>query len=1214
MSLTVNQRAELRDPHSEFQDIQRIYPFAGLPMFRGQVQNAPARGDQILTVNGAFEAGFSLVDVHRHCAVTFGSAIDFDDISRRVVLNFNGVDTLTIDTQDITIPQFSTFTIWNLYPIWSKLAYAEYDDTLGTAIFYQDGKPPHLGGDGLLFDLDQWLRPSIRVNFAHLVRYNSAFPATIDFTPEVILTNNDASGYVLEVSVSPSNLCAISEPVPGTYRMTFTQHGEGYLHVKATDNVAGVTTIHRPVVYRPNSPDVGITEFSFSRPTDQINQVKATTQITVTSPDIVFSVENNLDWRQLRHDTLLLCTQSDFYRHGEFYITSDESLDENVILSGYIKSSVEEHVRSVDGSVISSVTLTVENIPSRYTYALSQTGKEIVTSFLEMVPERMGVAWLIFMILDSYSTFASLAEIVLPFGDLARRPGNELVTAGNIFEGIKRIADARVMDATFSFDHRLYVQYNLNFQDQTTRNAAPTTLTLEVDDLGPRSAFEVSHNQKNARFVLSGGTSSGNIDDPVDYFQPIIVTSSRIPESGADPRHPDIQKKMFVDLQDALTLVVRMHEVSNQRYSKVTLYGIPDRYHKVFKVGSNNQWINLGQVASPTDRANIRGDASDLVNRRCLVRSVSYPGDQTITVTLQPEAPVSGIVGIQLPNPEVPPQTSIDGGEPSFPTPFDYDPPAIPSVSPLIATDPLGGFWVWQGDTWIARNAGIPLTARYAKIDPWVYTLKNVDLTGFYLGGLGLVAYSANGGQGWTDLTGLVPTPPYTYGSVPAPEPETVEFTIVSANDYALNAFYMSAEWFDIPASVWRSWTLKRSEALAWTWVEGLAAQSNVPAIWWETIDSTETINSLLTWPEDQVPQAVAVTDTGTALQANANGFASNPSVKHEDLSALGFPDDTVLTPATPLAVSFRVTFDHWKNELSRGAVRLEQGGSNHIRADHQFTDNGGQVPGTWQSYDITFGGNIFTRYPGHPDGLLSNRNTLYLVFRLEGNGNRVKNIKWELLTSISGGGGQSRNLGQDIDRHTGDNLYKIEWDGVNLQFLRRLASDLTIGDQITLGLATSADVDTRVKYANTYCPPSIYGTNQWAYIYGLWNDGGGDHHLMLTKDGGLTINDIGDSVAWGANVVSEFFGVNEAELYAFTAGIGRALYRTLDGGLNWQSMGPLPFDVERASLGGDGKMVIINQIADPYQVAVSDGPIFSVWQNITTNISLNGKGSVVWV
>lgn len=522
----------------------------------------------------------------------------------------------------------------------------------------------------------------------------------------------------------------------------------------------------------------------------------------------------------------------------------------------------------------------------------------------------------------------------------------------------------------------------------------------------------------------------------------------------------------------------------------------------------------------------------------------------------------------------------------------------MPSIDPYLTTD--------SGANWAKRDTGLPDVNFYTQvIDPFNHPPNDIDNTTLYLGGVGYLGYSTNGGQSWTSLTSLIPDPPDTYSSATPPTAETVTYTYISTNSYTENELLIAVEWYDV--DTWRSYTLKRSAALSWSWEDGLATVLTVPTNWWETVGSTETAGSLLTWPEDKIAQAVAVTDTGSALQANGNGFSSNPSVQHTDIQSLGFPDNQTSYP-----ISFRVTFDYYKAAIgSVDDLRVVQGGTIRFRHD-DF--NGAQGVGTTQSYDITFGGNIATidtLNPGNPA-----RESLGLNFMLEKSGTRVSNFKWELLTAISGGGGQSRQLGQDIDRHGGTNLYKIEWDGSDIVLLKRLVSDMSIDTQTTLGSATLTEIDDRDYYARVFCPPSYFGNADTVYVFGLWNDGS-DKHIVKSTDGGATLGaNIGGS--WSGSFVSAFFAIDANCLYATIYNVSTdaaSFWRTQDGGTNWDKLTDLPggFECVAMSLKDDGRLVMANRRASSVQMLILNSPLFSSYTDVTGTLPTTGLSSVVW-
>lgn len=700
----------LRDQTKAYQADWRLYvynDFTETVMWRGTIQDAsPVRGQQSFTVSGSFETGFTNADVHRHCRVHIGTVQDYDDITRRVVLSFNGTDTLVLDQSDDWVPTNALpITIYNQYPLWNKLAYADYDTAANTATFYQDGKPASEDGAGLTYNEIQQLRPHIRLG-GDIIRRESTFSFYVQIVPSITITNPDASAGTTTLTVSPPGLATVSSPVPGAYRLTFPGPGKGTVHVKHTDSLGGTTTIHRHIIAEDAATDIEgvITEFEMSRPPQRLGQGNTSTAITIKAPDRVFGTTNGqIDWGTLRSDSLVMVTQTDYYGGTEDSIdsrTGSLATANNIILSGYSTSARETLSKS--NREISSVTINVETLPAQFTYALSVTGASAPANFLEARAALMTVAGQMFVALDGYSTLCTVRDVELPWSDTAKRAGNELFTRGDIMNGASQLAKARLMDLTVEANGSLVVANNLNMQDTSTRNAATTVITLLEEDVLERSGLNVVHRNSAARITMSGGKSDGVLGS-TSQFTPYLVASTNTPSSNSGVSQPDLPKQMFDDLSDALERVARYAEIVNQRYGPITI-DLDYRYNGVFHVTSG-EWVNLGLLFSATDKANIRGE-NDLRNQDAMVTAINY-GDGIMTLTLEREAPVLGLPGLELPQPDLPTQTTIDGNTPTFNPPFTYTPPIIASgTGILIVVDFTSGVYVTSdsGTNWTARN------------------------------------------------------------------------------------------------------------------------------------------------------------------------------------------------------------------------------------------------------------------------------------------------------------------------------------------------------------------------------------------------------------------------------------------------------------------------------------------------------------------------------
>jgi len=252
----------LRNKNAGYSYTRRLYLFnddSQIVMWQGTISDAsPTRGQQIYTVSGSYETGFSAADVHQHCYVTIGSSAKGDDVSRRVCILASGTfsgSSITLDyADDYQASNGDNITLWNLYPIWPKLAYADYSDP-SNIVFYQSG-PPSPTGAGVAYDETHQLRPHCRLNLGAFV-YRGAIPAATftQFTADTEVVNPDASAVLTYTATcSPSSLATIATPVPGSIRVTPQQAGRGYLHVKVEDSEGGITTAHRALFLRTQAP------------------------------------------------------------------------------------------------------------------------------------------------------------------------------------------------------------------------------------------------------------------------------------------------------------------------------------------------------------------------------------------------------------------------------------------------------------------------------------------------------------------------------------------------------------------------------------------------------------------------------------------------------------------------------------------------------------------------------------------------------------------------------------------------------------------------------------------------------------------------------------------------------------------------------------------------------------------------------------------------
>lgn len=705
-SISAGNQTTLRDKTAGYKRPRRLYVFNDddeTVVWTGTVSTAsPTRGQQTLSVSGSYETGFSSADIYRHMYVAVGSSAKDDDISKRVLLTFDGSTIVLDDVDDYQLSNGDHITIYNHYPVWPRLAYADYSDP-ANIVFYVDGKPASEGGAGIAYDEDVQLRPHIDPNIgAIIIREATAGSSNVTFAPDIEVVNPDASASTtITTSVSPAGLGTISTPVPGAYRFTASAFGRGWFHFKSTDSQGGVKTYHIPIIVEDTANEIHIKEFGFSRPGESRNQSAPRANVTITAPNDSFSSATKaIDWTSIKDNALVLITQEDTFGGTEQYISTDADPDWKLIYFGYVVGSQENQLSGQSG--VPGVTLNLDGNPPRKTHNQATVGKTTAASWLESRDSRMTMPYQIYMSLDGYSTITSVRNIEFPFSDdTARFIQNNYFNEGDINNGVKAAADARLYEATYTANNRLVISRNLNLTNSATRSAATTTMTLVINDLANTRQLARQENKSVTKVDLSGGSSDGNVNSS-GRFVPYLLSNQTRSSADGEPNEPDYRNKVLVDEDEGKLLAQRLGSVANQTYPRITLT-VDDRYHGALKV-TDSQWLNLGDVVLATDSGNIRA-IETLRNAKVLIESVSYNDDQgTMTVVCIPEA-ADGPDGIAHPTPVIP--------DPTDETTFTglYDEVSNPTVGTttsgiLVLTDASSGVYVTEdsGGTWTARN------------------------------------------------------------------------------------------------------------------------------------------------------------------------------------------------------------------------------------------------------------------------------------------------------------------------------------------------------------------------------------------------------------------------------------------------------------------------------------------------------------------------------
>ncbi len=824
-SISAGDLTTLRNKAAGYHFTRRLYLFnddSQIVMWTGTISDAsPTRGQQIYTVSGSYETGFVQADIFKHCYVTIGSSAKADDVSRRVCLNasgtFNGTS-LTLDyADDYQASNGDNVTIWNFYPIWPKLAYADYTDT-SNIVFYQDGPDSGNGGAGIAYAESHQLRPHCRLNMGAFV-YRGAIPAAsfTTFTADTEIVNPDASTVSYTVTCSPSSLATIVTPVPGSMRVTPQQAGRGYLHVKITDNASsgghaadGVTEIHRPLFFEDTSAvDVHIKEFDWKRPALQRNNDAPRSTVTITAPDDSFSgASNAIDWTSVKNESLIIITQEDFFGGTSDNISVKTEADTNVIYFGFVTGSRERHLSGQDGAP--SVELSLDPVPPRFTFAQSITGKTSPSNWLEARPAVMTASGGIYLSVDGHSTLFQVMDINLPWGDLQKRVANELFSRGNILQGIKAFANSRLYEASFRPSNRLNITRNINIEQSATRAIPATTMIITTGDVSGTRTLNKIERKGRVRTLLSGIVSDGDVNS-ADRADAFFLASQNVPSADASPTEVDFQRVVLASETEGQEFATRLNAIANQPYQSIELT-FDNRYHHVFW-HDDDQWSDLGDLVLATDAGNIRA-IETLRNTNVIPQRITYNDDQgTMTVLFIPEAP-DGLAGVSLPQPAVPDSTDSSTFTDLYTEITNPTEPSTGVTGDLLTIDTVSGPYssADSGETFTAKTTGLAETdGNYIIVDPFASAT-------WYACGNGWVEKSTDSGATWTDITSNIDTlPDGGYGDSPAPTAAAVNWYKCEANQFTANEIHFYGDWL-ASGFVYRTFLVKTTDGgTTWT-------------------------------------------------------------------------------------------------------------------------------------------------------------------------------------------------------------------------------------------------------------------------------------------------------------------------------------------------------------------------------------------------------------
>jgi len=526
-------------------------------------------------------------------------------------------------------------------------------------------------------------------------------------------------------------------------------------------------------------------------------------------------------------------------------------------------------------------------------------------------------------------------------------------------------------------------------------------------------------------------------------------------------------------------------------------------------------------------------------------------------------------------------------------------------------------------------------------IDPTDYVPGDVDSTGVYVAGDGILKHSGDGGQTWTNLLTSAGTPPDTAGDAEGTVNTDLNYTKISFNETTGDVYFL-AEWQNA-SSVWRMWLLMYDGVSTYTWLQyGTGITGSDPA------ESSSGVD----WDVELDPDAEAEADEAAVSDWNNAGNQASfttgtaPTMKAAEVNGKDMIDfNSASSEYLTAGTSYGSAVRYW---TWIGVIRFDFIGTTSTDRQYVFgirdtdfdtfvvhigTNGGARI-------EYLFGdGTTYSR--GTTTSILTQGETVVIALRYtEGdtavdvfrNGNQatihevIANsatslplANQEMTVGRSGtwanyyfdgllgqvyliGGATSAAALSDADILSYSQFLASEYGfggaseskplgltadhfaGASIYTTEWDGADIRLTQKNTTtlvesnGVALGAATEAQMTARTFYAQPFSLGSPSGASnTVFVYGRWGATVHIAKSTDGAFSVGANLGDGTWGTQWVSEFFALDQNTMFAFLASGTPALWKTTDGGTSWTNLGTLPFDVAAASLSATGIMAICN-------------------------------------
>jgi hypothetical protein len=328
----------------------------------------------------------------------------------------------------------------------------------------------------------------------------------------------------------------------------------------------------------------------------------------------------------------------------EWYNDTRQSIRTNINFVGFLQNERNEASGDESVGAISQTTFTLEGFghqlarqniaPIRITRV---TGAATVWNEIQNpTPARM-----ITYHISEGSTLFYLCSAIIPADD-SDFVGDDLsITAGKALDDIRFIAEVINAELQYDCDGKLELCRNLNFLDDTARDAAPVVATLTIADY-ETFTDEMDYASTTASLDMTGGAYDSSADE-YNIYQAIAPAQARLREG--DPLEV-VNQVLTTDS----TATEALAEIS-ERAANFFAYNNPTWTRRVtlkdewyFLVPDVGSWFKFTQVASDTARARVFGTSDRWQLTEISYSTNSGSGRRSPTATFRHETQSTGAI------------------------------------------------------------------------------------------------------------------------------------------------------------------------------------------------------------------------------------------------------------------------------------------------------------------------------------------------------------------------------------------------------------------------------------------------------------------------------------------------------------------------------------------------------------------------------------------